>query len=219
MFSGFPGSWGNLTIDSIDQHVHFLGGVQVKAFVMDHQTHLTIQGFNNSTPFTQLFQAQQCHLTLKVAILPLCWKTWTSWWLVHSWQEMTSVLQIFRLLLCCNVCLKIPWCHRHAGTSTLGGKISMHDQRFKRRWFDPIGGGGKVQDVLHILHAWSVESWEILKYLFVRFFRWTKQREGLGLVNMIVAPIFTRMTPLKRAQVRHACCKRVLQSLLWCILH
>lgn len=57
------------------------------------------------------------------------------------------MLQIFRLLLCCNVCLKIPWCHRHAGTSTLGGKISMHDQRFKRRWFDPIGGGGKVQDV------------------------------------------------------------------------
>lgn len=23
----------------------------------------------------------------------------------------------------------------------------MQDQRFKRRWFDPIGGGGKVQDV------------------------------------------------------------------------
>lgn len=73
----------------------------------------------------------------------------------------------------------------------------------------------------HPPRFFSVESWEILKYLFVRFFRWTKQREGLGLVNMIVAPIFTCRTPLKHAQVRHACCKRVLQSFLWCtsILH
>ena len=89
---------------------------------------------------------------------------------------------------------------------------------FQRRWFDPIGGGGKVQDVLHILHAWSVESWD--SEIFVcALFPLNKTKGGPGLVNMIVAPIFTRMTPLKHAQVRHACCKRVLQSLLWCILH
>ena len=120
----------------------------------------------------------------KVAILALCWKTWTSWWLVHSWQEMTSPRQISQRLQCCSVCLKIPWCHRHAGTSTLGGKISMHDQRFKRRWFDPIGGGGNVQHVLphppRLKHG-ELGNSDIYIYIYVcALFPLNKTKRGLG---------------------------------------